>query len=560
MLYCRAAPAQVASRFNVLITEVFPDPTPVIGLPQSEFIELKNVSATPFNLKDWRISDGNSSSSIPVNFILQPDSVVILCTSSAAIIYGIYGSSIGISNFPALDNDADLVSIRSKEGYLIHAISYNKAWYQNDLKSNGGWTLEIIDTNNPCAGSINWKASADPSGGTPGKRNSSNGNNPDGIAPALLRTHSFDSITIIAVFDETIDSLSASLVTNYHLNKNIQPVVAIPIGPLFTEVILKFKNKLISNTVYDLTAQNISDCSGNTIGIRNKAKAGLPVIADTSDIAINEILFNPKHDGFDFVEFYNKSRKIFDLKELFVANRNATGILINIKQISGTPLLFFPEDHVVITENTQWLNQNYIIKNPENIIELSALPSLPDDKGTIVITNLTGTSIEELKYDSKWHFALIDNDEGISLERIDYHQPANHKDNWTSAASTAGFATPGYRNSQFKVDQQLQGMVSASPKVFSPDNDGYDDFATIQYQMTTTGYVANITIFDVGGRAVKYLVKNATLALQGSFRWDGLDDKLQQLPVGIYIVFTEVFDLKGKTKRFKNALTLARKF
>jgi hypothetical protein len=560
MLCCQPALAQVASRFNILITEIFPDPTPAIGLPQSEFIELKNVSATPFNLKDWRISDESSSSSVPVNFILQPDSVVILCTSSAASIYSVYGDCIGMSNFPALDNDADLVSIRSREGYLIHAIGYNKAWYQNDLKSNGGWTLEIIDTKNPCSGSSNWKASADPGGGTPGKRNSLNGNNPDGIAPALLRTYSLDSLTIVAVFDETIDSLSASLATNYHLNKNLQPVLAVPVAPLFTEVILKFRNELITNTVYDLMAQNINDCSGNTIGIRNKAKSGLPVIPDTSDIAINEILFNPKHDGFDFVEFYNKSQKIFDLKELFVANRNTSGMLTNIKQISSTPLLFFPEDHVVITENTQWLSQNYIIKNLENILELSALPSLPDDKGTIVVTDFTGKSIEEIQYDTKWHFALIDNDEGISLERIDYRQPTQLKDNWTSAASTAGFATPGYQNSQFKVDQQLQGTVSASPKVFSPDNDGYDDFATIQYQMTTPGYVANITIFDASGRPVKYLVKNATLALQGTFRWDGLDDKLQQLPVGIYIVFTEVFNLKGKTKRFKTALTLARRF
>jgi hypothetical protein len=78
--------------------------------------------------------------------------------------------------------------------------------------------------------------------------------------------------------------------------------------------------------------------------------------------------------------------------------------------------------------------------------------------------------------------------------------------------------------------------------------------------MSVPGFVANITIFDANGRQVRYLAKNATLTSQGSFRWDGLDDNLQRLPVGIYVVFTEVFNLEGKTKKFKNALTLARTF
>ncbi len=106
----------------------------------------------------------------------------------------------------------------------------------------------------------------------------------------------------------------------------------------------------------------------------------------------------------------------------------------------------------------------------------------------------------------------------------------------------------------------MQGIISISPKIFSPDNDGFDDFATISYQMTAPGYVANITIFDANGRPVRYLVKNATLALKGNFRWDGLNEKLEQLPIGVYIVFTEIFNLQGKTKKFKNVVTLARKF
>lgn len=559
VFYHTRASAQVANRLDVLITEVFADPTPAVGLPQYEFIELRNVSTKAVNLKDWKISDRNSTSIISANFILHPDSIVILCSNAASVVFKRLGNSLAVSSFPSLDNDADQISIRSKEGFTIHAIMYDKAWYQNDVKSDGGWTLEMIDTRNPCSGTSNWKSSTDPDGGTPGKINSVNGNNPDDRSPALLRTYTNDSSMITAVFDEPVDSLTAAIVANYQLDENIQPVHASPIAPLFEEVRLKFADPFLANRVYHLTGKNIGDCTGNTLGMRNKAKAGRQAVADTSDIAINEILFNPKGDGSDFVELYNKSKKIIDLKELYVANRSGTGGMLNTSQVSTVPYLLFPGEYIVLTENALWLRQNYSVQNVESVWELSSLPSFPDDKGSVVILNSTGKILEEVQYDSKWHFALIENDEGVSVERIDYSQPPQNKNNWTSAASTAGYATPGYQNSQFRADKQLQGIVSASPKIFSPDNDGFDDFVTIQYQMPAPGFVANTTIFDATGRAVRYLVKNATLSQQGNFRWDGVDDKLQKLPIGMYIVFTEVFNLQGKTKRYKNAITLARK-
>ena len=101
-------------------------------------------------------------------------------------------------------------------------------------------------------------------------------------------------------------------------------------------------------------------------------------------------------------------------------------------------------------------------------------------------------------------------------------------------------------------------LIEVTPKVFSPDNDGRDDIATIQYKTTEPGYIANITIYDANGRPVRNLVKNATLGLQGYWVWDGLDDKRLKLAVGTYIVFTEIFNLNGKKEIFKNVVVLAR--
>ncbi len=552
--------AQVANRFDVVIDELLPDPSPPVQLPNTEFIELKNVSATAYNIRNWKLSDGSTSTTITTSFVLQPDSFVIICPNTAVSTFAPFGKAIGVSSFPSLNNEGDVISLYTAEGRLIHAVSYNSSWYQNAVKSDGGWSLEMIDTKNPCAGMSNWKASTNTTGGSPGRKNTVDDNNADEQPPALYRSSTTDNFTISALFDEPLDSASAAFPGNYSMNNGVaHPASASVLMPLCTEVVLKFPAPLNNQTVYELTVNNVKDCAGNSINRLNTAKAGLPVMADSLTIVINEILFNPKPEGFDYIELYNRSNRIIDLKQLYLATRNATGQLTGITPASAASWLFFPGEYRVLTENSLWLQQQYLINDPSFIVELSALPSLPDDKGVVVLMNAQGKIIDELKYDHTWHFGLISDEEGIALERHNYNQPTQQSSNWSSAASTAGFGTPGYPNSQLMADAGLQGQVAVTPAVFSPDNDGFNDFATIDCQLPEPGYVANIRVFDANGHNVRRLVQNATLSATGRFRWDGLDDNGHKLPVGIYVVFTEIFNLQGKTKKFKQAVTLARR-
>jgi flagellar hook assembly protein FlgD len=145
------------------------------------------------------------------------------------------------------------------------------------------------------------------------------------------------------------------------------------------------------------------------------------------------------------------------------------------------------------------------------------------------------------------------------LERIDPASLSQNETNWHSAASTAGYGTPTYKNSQYKLVNAVTATIEVTPKVFSPDNDGRDDIGTVQYEVTEPGYIANITIYDAAGRPVRSLVRNGTLGLKGYWNWDGLDDKGNKLPVGTYILYSEIFNLSGKKERFKNSVVLARK-
>ena len=551
--------SRAQNRYDIVIDEIMADPGPQVGLPNNEWIELKNTTTFPVNLQGWRIGDAATQSGPLPNFTLLPDSFVIICTASAVTAMSAFGATIPVASFPSLDNDGDLVFLRAANGKTIHAIVYSISWYRNELKKEGGWTLEMIDTKNPCTGSSNWKASINMQGGTPSKKNSVDGINMDQSPPQLRRTYTIDSVTIVGVFDEPVDSTIAANLSNYAIDAGLSIISVLPLSPLFSQVQLKFNSQMQANTVYQLTVTNIKDCKGNTIGNFNKAKAGLPVDALPLDIVVNEILFNPRSGGYDFVEFFNRGNKILDASKIYIANRNNSRTISSIIQLSSTPWLIFPGEYPVVTEEENSLQQNYFVKDPDEIFAVSSLPSFPDDKGFVLLLNAQGNIVDEVDYDHHWHFKLIDNEEGVSLERIDPSGPSQDAVNWHSAASTSGYATPGYKNSQYKQTQLIDATIKVTPKVFSPDNNGYDDIATIQYKVTDPGYVANVSIFDAGGRVIRYLVKNGTLGLTGTWNWDGLDEKGLKLPIGTYIIYTEIFNLQGKKQHFKNTIVLARK-
>ncbi len=546
-------------QYDIVIDEIMADPTPQVGLPNNEWIELRNTSGFSINLQGWRLADLSGQTGPMPNFILKPDSFVIVCTGSAVPALSSFGNTISVTSFPSLGNDGDQLSLTSATGKTIHAVQYSSSWYKNDLKKDGGWTLEMIDTKNACSGISNWKASTDAAGGTPGKKNSVDAVNADVSAPKLLRAFATSSSTITLVYDEPLDSLSAATVSNYKFDNGLSASGAITISPVFDKVNLQLTSPLTPGTVYNVVTTNVTDCQGNAISSGNNARFGLSQEADSFDIVINEILFNPKPEGADYVELYNRSQKIIDLSNLYIANRNSSNAISSIQQVTTESVLLFPKDFIVLTADEAAVKNQYITTNPDAFISVSSMPSFSDDKGDVIILNNQGNIVDEVKYSDKWHFPLVTNTEGVSLERIDY-DGQSVQSNFHSASTSSGYGTPGYKNSQYRVNEEVQGTINITPDIFSPDNDGTDDFATINYSFPSAGYVANVTIFDASGRLVRYLQRNSLSGIKGYYRWDGLDDKNRQLPQGIYIIYTEIFNTSGKKKQFKNSIVLARRY
>ncbi len=568
-------PPYTPVKYDVVIDEIMADETPAVGLPEREWVEIKNTTTQPINLQGWRLRDATGQSGPMPAFILAPGAYAILCSSTAAADLSVYGSTIVVTSFPSLNNTGELLTLVNQAGMVMHAVNYDINWYRDANKQDGGWTLEMINTQSPCTGAENWRASTNTNGGTPGIVNSVNGGTTDVTGPKLLNATVIDATHVTLLFDESLDSLSAATIANYNISNGITIASAQTVAPVFNSVNLVLATPLQTGVAYTLTANAVTDCKGNIINGNNTAQLFVAEPVAKYDLVVNEILFDPKPsinaepEGVDYVEIYNRSNKVIDLKTIYIANRSSTsGIIGSLKPISTTSRFMQPQTFAVVTESPTIVQRDFVALDPAAFIQISSMPSYPNDKGYVIICKADSTIIDEIRYKDDWHFPLISNPENVSLERINYNDttvdnPATPIDeqaaNWHSAASNVGYGTPTYKNSQYMAEIGVQGTITVSPEIISPDNDGIDDFLTIDYNFPEVGYVANITIFDAAGRRVRYLQRNALMGTKGYYRWDGLSDKLERLPIGMYVLYTEVFNLQGKTKKFKHVIVVARR-
>lgn len=538
---------------DVVINEFMADPQPPQGLPEVEWIELKNNSQFDINLASWKLSVGNSVTANFPEYNLKPDSLLILCAPANKNAMINYGNCIALNTFPSLPNEEGLLVLKSPEGRIIHLVDYSDKWYGNAVKKMGGFSLEMIDPKNFCNGKNNFSASNNISGGTPGKVNSISASNPDVKIPFVENIFAIDSLNIEVKYSEEIDSLKAIVAANYKI-ENIVVQNASIVSPQHKTVNLLFATPLLRHKVYELWNNEICDCAGN-VSSNEKVKFGLTEKISPGDIIVNEILFNPIPSGTDFVEIYNRTTKLLNLAELFISNKNSSGQMNPPVKVTGENKIFYPGEFMVLTRDAEIIKRDFVAQNSKNFIEMS-LPSYNDDKGCVILLNNAGEVIDEVNYTEKWHYSLISNVEGISLERINYSGNSDAKELWMSAAKSHGYATPTYKNSQFAVGGESDGDIILSSKVISPNQDGIDDFLSIQYNFSEPGLLCSIIIFDEAGRPVRYLQRNALAGSNGNFVWDGLGENSRKLNSGLFIIYVETISIAGKRKKYKRAVAL----
>ena len=494
-------------------------------------------------------------------YLLQPDSYVTLY-EVGVIGFGILGDTLPLPNFIGLGNEGDEFELRDPFGQVIHSVDYDKSWYQDNDKQDGGWAIELINPENPCTFQSNWRASENPVGGTPGQQNSVFELTPDETTLDLIRAFPNGQNAVSLFFNKALDENTVADLTNYEVD-GLTILDAELLAP-FNVVLLQFVEDLEPGVIYEVSVKaDLKDCIGNGVGDINTSRFGLSETIEIGEIIINEVLYDPQTGGARFVELVNRSNKVFNLRDLNIGDRDDDGLDVDANIEIETDYLFFPGDYVVLTPSPQNILELYTVENPSALIQ-SSLPSFDNVEDAVVIFRpeiLGPLVIDELKYTRDFHNALLDNEEGVSLERININGETQDPANWQSAAETAGFATPTYLNSQyFENEGTTENIFEIPNNTLSPDGDGFEDFLLINYNASQGGWVANIQIFDANGRLVKRLIQNQTLASNGTFKWEGDTDNGTKARIGIYILWIEIFKADGEVQQIKKTLVVAGQF
>ncbi|MEO1262434.1 MAG: lamin tail domain-containing protein [Bacteroidota bacterium] len=550
---------ETPDEFDILINEIMADPTPAVAIPPVEFIELYNRSNKSLNLGGFGFSSGSSPQIFP-DYLLLPKNYVLVCDEENIDSLVLFGDVIGLADFPSLVNSGDELTLTDADGNIVHFVSYTNILYNDPQKEAGGWTLEMINPKAVCQGALNWSASVSLLGGTPGQPNSILNEIPDTRGPELIRAFAKNNQPDILdlFFNEGLDKVSAQKINNYSFLNGPDIIAAELILPENNIVRLRLNTPLIPSIIYEIILNDsIADCSGNFI-LKNSTTIALPEPIQELDLIINEILFNPNIGGVDFLEIFNRSEKVLNLGDLVIGNLQEEVDTV-IREVKNNKLIF-PNEYAVLTENPSHLTANYFIEN-ENAFLINDLPSFNNEKGNVTLFRGGATGvviIDAFNYHEDFHHPLLDDPKGVSLERLAPFGLTNDPNNWHSAASIAGYATPTYKNSQnVAVVDSVNDFFEIPEVKFSPDGDGYQDFLQINYKTRGPGFVAQVKIFDIEGRPVKTLSNNELIGTEGFLRWDGDMDRGGKAPIGIYIVHARVFSPEGAVKEFRKECVVA---
>ena len=342
-------------------------------------------------------------------------------------------------------------------------------------------------------------------------------------------------------------------VNNYYLINSNFPNPRL-INPTLSGYNLIFQDSFYGNQTLELVITNVEDLSGNIM--LDTLQILVPDTAKVGEVLINEVLFDPLSGGSDYVEITNNSDNSFDIYKYFLADFD-NGIS-NLKQINQHFILS-PGSFALLSEDSSQILNDYPTNNPAAFIQMD-IPSYPNDSATIYILSPDSIALNKFSYNQDMHFELIQDPEGVSLERILINSNnSNANLIWHSAAQSVGWGTPGVANSQYFPSISNSDFSSVN-EVFSPDNDGYQDIAIFEYNLPTIGMVGNALIYDNRGRLIKQVLNNELLSTSGEFTWDGINEYGQKALIGIYLVYFECFSSQGQIINYKATITLKTRF
>jgi hypothetical protein len=541
-------PYDLPEEGDIVFSEIMANPAS--GNP--EYVELYNTRDKPFQLKDCVFLYGENPYSLP-DRIIAPHSYFVLSKTAGVDWFETDIEAYGVTSFPTLANTGKLLAFENSRGGLVSWFEYSDAMYGDNTKKAGGWALECIDLSNRSNTAKNWSASTDAAGGTPGRTNSIAANNPDATPPVILSYSQADNHTVNVVFSKPMNRQKLSDANAYQISETAYQIADLQTSyPKGNELSIQLNNFPPQGNFIEIELQNMEDLSGNALAGDKALIIGEAFEADPNDIIINELLFNPPGGGNEYVEIYNRSGKLIDLRSISITSRKPSdGSLNKLYPLTELPLFLHPEEYLVITKNWELVGEFFNCRPESFYVELPVMPSIANASGCVVIVNNHNNAIlDEFAYNENMHSKEISNKKGVSLERVAFEKASSEATNWLSASAQSGYGTPGYENSQHQAGTGLPERENKLNVYVEYPFSGADEYR-IKYQLDKAGYKCKIEVYDSSGRIIDRLLNNELSGIQGEISWNGKAKSKRSLTAGVYILYMELYDSIGNIQKIK---------
>ncbi len=535
------------------INEIMADPSPKVDLnpnsfPEVEFIELINVSQLAIPMDQVELHIGGRSYSCPP-FWLQPDSFLVLSAANTAVYWPAQIPVLGLNwSSSALTNDGNRIALYNSDAIEIESLHYSSDWYQDALKAEGGWSLERKDAFSDCHTIWNWQASKDPSGASPGRRNSIADVYHDSLKAEAL------ALKIPSPFEIQID-----------FNRSLHELSPWQIEPPILIDSLALSGEAKSHHIYLYQAldegllyrvfceEGLVDCR-NQIYQPDSLKVGLALKPQPGQVRISEVLFNPYPNGKDFVEIRNIGPGFLDLADLRLAVWNPElQEVVDVKVLSQEHRLIAADSCLVMATEAEALQAFYQVRET-NFQVVAELPSMPDEGLELVLMRSDLEILDHILLSEESHAPYLSSGEGVSLYRLDFQQNALRSDQWQSSPATLGYATPGWYFDSKRNLSKVQWQ--AHPDYLSPNGDGYHDYLELHYNLAQDAWI-QIHIYDRQGNLQKELIAGDQASATGFVVWQGEDDRGQLCAAGVYLAFLEYRFADGEMGRARCSFVLS---
>jgi hypothetical protein len=316
----------------------------------------------------------------------------------------------------------------------------------------------------------------------------------------------------------------------------VNPLEVSLIQPLSKQLTLRFPETLQDRQQFSLEVPELTDCQGNVAG-KEGIRGGNIRPPSYGDLYVNEIMYFPREGKAEYLELYNPGTSYFDLQDLAIQvakEGEAPGAPIPVSPVSR---IWLPGQYLVLTSAVGWLEESYDLDPSGSWVEVEHLPALPNEGGFVYLTDRSGATVDQVLYTDQMHMDLLGDTRGISLERLSTDRSGRDPDNWHSAASLAGYATPGEKNSQVMDPNTGPELLEVDTEVFSPDNDGFQDVLHIHINTRAHGWVVSLWISDLKGYIIRQLVNNHLTAPSATYTWDGEQADGRLAGAGMYVLY-----------------------